>query len=186
MPLYPVKDWRGTSFVRRWQDDLRFPAGVDRLSGSVEKHQQRGDNQEQSNAKSAEQSSGIGLEPLQYFLVQRVEKNGDDRRPGQWHQKWRGDFVHQVAEQQQGTVRKNCGYLVTGGCVSFPDCLCHRYIITLALTTPRYGQDRRKLRISLSPILPSRYQNPDFAFPAFFTLFSFLYTHRCLTLCPRL
>src|SRR6266403_1218244 len=158
MPLDPIEDLRGNSFVRRLQDNLRFCAGVDRLSGGVEKQQQRRNDQEHRNAESAEQSCGIGLEPLRHFLVQRVEKDGDHRRPCQWHQKRRGDFVHQVAKQQQGTVRKNCGYLVTGGYVSFPDGLCHRYIITLALTTPGYGQDRRKLRMSSSPIPLSRYQ----------------------------
>src|SRR5438093_197 len=63
--------------------------------------------------------------------MKRIEKYREHRRPCEWHQKWRGDLIDQIPEQQQRPVRKDGRYLVTRRRVSFADRLRHRYIITL-------------------------------------------------------
>src|SRR6266568_4396220 len=90
--------------------------------------------------------------------MKRIEKYREHSRPCERHQKWRGDLIDQVPEQQQRPVRKDGRYLVTRRRVSFADRLRHRYIITLLSRHQGYGQDRRKLRMSSSPIPLSRYQ----------------------------
>src|SRR4029077_19277274 len=158
MSFYPVKRLSRYRFIRRLQHHLRLCSGIDRLSGGEKQQQQGWNNEQHGNAKSAEQSRGIGPETFSNFLVKRKKENRKDRRPGQGHQKRRGDFVHQIAQQQQRAVRKDCSDLVTGGYVLFSDRLCHRYIITLALRSSGSGHDRRQLRMSSSPIPLSRYQ----------------------------
>src|SRR5258706_13109415 len=87
MPFHPIKRLVRYRFIRRLQHHLRLRSGVDRLSGGEKQQQQGRNNEQQGNAKSAEQSRGIGPETFSDFLVKRKKENRKDRRPGQRHQK---------------------------------------------------------------------------------------------------
>ena len=111
------------------QRGLQTRGSLEALPRGIKEHQQRRHDQQESDRESADERGAIGRHALQKFLVQRVEKDGQHRRPRQWDEEWLEDTVDEIAEQQQRPVGKDGSQSVTGGLLSERSVAHARYII---------------------------------------------------------